>query len=133
MLLLTIIHLLKPEERLDAFKIAKDRSKEIIKVGTTADKPNKEGTLRELGQVWHLMTLLILDESAAKNQKKAIFSFLTSKVPSTDKLFQNPFNWRGKTIPVLDVDEVVDICLDIVESRNMFEMAIVEEVLELPC
>ena len=55
MLLLTIIHLLKPEERLDAFKIAKARSKEIIKVGTTADKPNKEGTLRELGQVWHAL------------------------------------------------------------------------------
>jgi uncharacterized protein YfdQ (DUF2303 family) len=79
------------------------------------------------------MALMLLDENAAKNQRKAIFAFLTAKVPTTDKLFQNPFNWRGNTTHVLDTSDVIDFCSDIMQCRDMFEMIVVEEVLEIPC
>ena len=79
------------------------------------------------------MSLMLLDENAAANQKKAIFAFLTSKVPSDDKLFSNPFYWKASTIPVLDINEVIEFCSEIMECRDMFEMINIEEVLELPC
>ena len=132
MLLLTIIHLLKPSERLEAFKMIRNRTKEVIKVGSAAEKPKRKGYLNELGQLWHLLVLMILDDNAVANQKKAIFGFLTSKTPSSEKLLSNPFYWKGNTIPVMNINEVIELCTEIIECRDMFEMMVIEEVLELP-
>ena len=110
----------------------RDRTKEVIKLGSTADKPKRNNYLHELGQLWHLLVLMILDENAAVNQKKAIFAYLTRKTPSSDKLLSNPFYWKGNTIPVLNINEVIELCTEIIECRDMFEMMVIEEVLELP-
>lgn len=66
-----------------------------FKSALKSEAAKKSTILTYLQQMWHLMALLMLDESAQKLQIKAVYAFLAKSEPSAtlEKLLCNPFNW----------------------------------------
>ena len=107
-----------------------------------SDAAKKNTILTYLGQIWHLMALVMLDKGAFTLQKKAIFAFLTKrdKEASTALLLANPFNWvQGQQEAAQQAafdfkqSDFTDLLDSLYQLRNVFTGGSVEEPLEVPC
>ena len=111
-----------------------------IKFALSSEAAQKNSILTYLSQIWHLMALLMLDEGAAKLQKKAVITFLTKKEASAtlDQLLSNPFNWKvnqsQSTLGVkFSAAELLVFVEDLFSLRNVLSFQPIDEPFEVPC